>query len=404
MGEYSLTSASNLFKIKYLKLSENTYNSANVMLARAKKSYKFVGSKQFVSVPLGFAGGVGSGTLPTAGVAKYEDALIEAKKVYGVCQVEREAIKASQSSEGAFVEMTKESVKKTVESWMRNYTRILFGTGDGSLGTGDNVTNVTGNGTVGTPYIVTISAASWKEANWEEADLVNVGAETTKLEVVVVAPATKQISLVGASVILAAAAAGPAATNAIVYMQGSKDNDPIGFKGICDASSGSLYTIPVQRRWSAYQAASAGAGITTDMLNQDCLEIQRRCGKSPKMIVMGYTQFRKVLNLLEDKKEYLIEPRSQDLKGKISFRGIEFLTDAGAVPLLVERFVDDDRVYYINDDMMEIHHRPDFGWFDDDGTVFLRKDGADSYEARYGGYMQNYIVPSFQGVRTGLAT
>lgn len=403
MSEYSLTTASNLFKIKYLKLSENTYNSANVILGRVKKSYKFVGSKQFVSVPLGFSGGVGSGSLPTAGVGKYEDALITAKKVYGVCQVEREAIKASQTSEGAFVEMTKESVKKTVESYMRNYSRILFGTGDGSLGAGDGVTNVTGNGTTGTPYLVTISAASWKEANWEESDLVNVGVETTLLEVVAVDPATKVVSLVGASAILAAAAAGPTATSAVIYMQKSKDNDPIGLKGVCDATSGSLYTIPVQRRWKSYQAASAGAGITTDMLNKDTLAIQQRCGKAPKMIVTSYAQFGKILNLLEDQKEYMMDPRASELKGKISFRGVEFMTSAGAIPLFPERFCDDDRVYYINDDMIEIHHRPDFGWFDDDGTVFLRKDGADSYEARYGGYMENYIVPSFQGVRTGLA-
>jgi len=42
-------------------------------------------------------------------------------------------------------------------------------------------------------------------------------------------------------------------------------------------------------------------------------------------------------------------------------------------------------------------------WFDDDGTVFLRKAGEDVYEARYGGYLQSYIVPSFHGVLTGLA-
>jgi hypothetical protein len=61
-------------------------------------------------------------------------------------------------------------------------------------------------------------------------------------------------------------------------------------------------------------------------------------------------------------------------------------------------------MYFLNDNYIEIHHRPGFGWFEDDGTVFLRKASDDAYEARYGGYLQSYIVPSFQGVVTGLAT
>lgn len=404
MAQFSLTSASNLFKTKYLELSENTYNSANVLLGRCKKEYSFTGSQMFVSVPLSFQGGVGSGSLPTANVGKYEDALISAKKLYGVCQVDREAIKASQSNEGAFVQATKESVKKTVESYMRNMSRILFHDGTGSLGAGDGSTNVTGAGTSGSPYVVVISNATWKEANWEEGDYVNVGAETTQLEVTAVDPSAKSVSLVGSSVILAAAAAGPAATAAVIHMQNSKDNDPQGLKGVCDATSGSLYNIPVQRRWKSYQAASAGAGVTTDVMNGDVLEIQRRCGKAPKMIVTSYVQFKKILNLLEDQKEYQLDPRAANLKGVISFKGVEFMTSAGAIPLFPERFCDDDRIYYLNDDFITLHHRPDFGWFDDDGTVFLRKSDSDAYEARYGGYLQSYIVPSFQGVRTGLAT
>ena len=69
-----------------------------------------------------------------------------------------------------------------------------------------------------------------------------------------------------------------------------------------------------------------------------------------------------------------------------------------------ERFVEDDRMYFLNDNYITMYHRPDFGWFEDDGTVFLRKSDSDAYEARYGGYCEAYIVPSFQGVLTGLAT
>ena len=116
----TLSDASNLFKIKYEKLSENVYNSANVLLGRVKKSYNFTGKQLYIAIPQSFQGGVGSGKLPSANTAKYSEAQIFAKKMYAVVEVDRETIKASLSSEGAFVQATKEVVKKGVESFMRN--------------------------------------------------------------------------------------------------------------------------------------------------------------------------------------------------------------------------------------------------------------------------------------------
>jgi hypothetical protein len=325
--------------------------------------------------------------------------------VYGVAEIDREAIYAAETDEGAFVRTTKETVRKTIESYMRNEERIWFNDGTGALGTGDGSTAVTGAGTTGDPYLVIISSATWKEANWEEKDFVNVGTEETLVEVYEVVPASRQVKLVGTSATLAAASAGATGTSAVFYMQNSRNNDPLGLKGVLEATTGTLYTIPVQRRWKAgVQAASGGAGLTTDMLNEDMLEIRRKCGKDPNLIQMSFTQFRKFLNLLEDQKEYPVEPRAENLKGKVSFRGIEYISQSGSVPVFANRFIEDDRIYYLNDNFLTCYHRPGHGWFNDDGTVFLRKSNDDAYEARYGGYKENYIVPPFHGYRDGLAT
>ena len=169
------------------------------------------------------------------------------------------------------------------------------------------------------------------------------------------------------------------------------------------ATTGSLYAIPVTRRWSSFQKDAGGAGLTTDLMNLVMLGVEKKCGKVPKMIVTSYVQLQKLLNLIEDQKQYIIEPRSQDLKGKISFKGIEFMSSMGAIGVFADRFADDDKMYFLNDDYMTTYHRPGFGWFDDDGTVFLRLQSEDAYGARYGGYLENYIVPSFQGILFGLA-
>lgn len=403
MATFNLTSATNLFKIKYGKLSEQTYNSANVLLGRAKKEYNFTGKRMDVAVPTSFSGGVGSGALPTANSAAYEDAQITAKKVYSVIEVEREAIQASENDEGAFVRMTKETVKKGVESFNRNMSRILFNDGTGKLGV---TTAAAAGGTAAAPTVV-ISTATWKLANFEEKDYINVDSvanpySTSNVwEITAVAPSTRTITLARISGSVDLTGDSGAKT---LYMQNSKDLDPQGLKGALDATSGSLYGITVARRWQAFQKAAGGAGLTTDLMNECMLGVEQQSGKVPNLIVTSYSQYRKLLNQLEDQKQYLVEPRMPELKGKVSFRGVEFMSNAGPVGVFVDRFVEDDRMYFLNDNYITLYHRPGSpGWADDDGTVFLRKSSSDDYQARYVSYLECYIPPSFHGVLTGLA-
>ena len=409
--DMSLTEISALFKIKYEKLSENVYNSSNVLLGRCKKSYNFVGEKMVIAIPQSFAGGVGSGSLPKANKAKYGKAEITAKKLYARVQVDRETIKAASKDEGSFVRATKEVVKKGVESYMRNLSRILFSdsdqSGGGALAKGDNTTNVSGTGSTADPFIVSLEEASFKEANLEEQDLVNVEGESTNLEIVAVdaSSSVKTISLVGTSTILTAAIG--SATNKKIFMQGSEDKDPTGLgEALKSAASGSLYSINRDRKWSSTEVAASSASISTDLLNKVMLQVEKKCGKAPNLLVCSYEQYEKILNILEDQKRYEVKTRA-GLKSKsgadISFSGIEFMSTSGPVGIFPDRFADKDTVYALNDNQIHIHHRPDFGWFDDDGTVFMRLADEDAYEARYGGYLEIYVNPAFHGRITGLA-
>lgn len=401
---FSIAEASSLFKIHYDKLSMNVYNSANVLLGRCKKSFDFVGKQRHIAIPQSFAGGVGSGSLPKANTAKYAEALIESKKVYAVVEIDRETIKAAMRDEGSYVRATKEVAEKGVESFMRNMSRILFNDGTGALAEDDGTTNVSGSGTDVDPYVLTL-AADTKEANIEERDLINVNGESTTLEILEFDPDTLEIQLVGTSAALAAAT-GVSPLSGTLYMQGSKDNDPEGLKGVLDATAGSKYSIPIQRRWKATQVDASAAAISTDLMNSVMLKVEKRTGKVPNLIITSYKQFQKLLALQEDQKRYPIPNRAgiKDKNGEVlSFSGVQFMSTSGPIPVVPERFCEDDRMYFLNDNHIHIYHRPDFGWFDDDGTVFLRKADADEYEARYGGYLQVYINPNFHGVLSNLA-
>lgn len=396
MAQFSLTSGTALFKTKFGKLSENAYNSANPILGTIKKQYDFVGEDYKAAVPTFFSGGVGSGSLPTANPASAVKATLTAKKVYAVTEIQREALKASMGDEGAFVEAMKWNVQKTVESWNRNASRIIFGDGTGALGT----LSANATGTAAAPVGV-ITAASWVEGHWEENDYINFGSDASVFRIDEVIPSSRTIEMTRLSGTLDLTASG---SGMIAYMQNSKDNDPIGLKGVCDATSGTLYGVTVARRFQSTQIAAGGSGISTDIMNELVSKVMFKCGKAPKLLATSYTQMRKIKNFLEDQKIYQIDPRASELKGKISWSGIEFMANGSKLAIIEDRMCPDDRMYAINTDFITAYHRPDFGWFDDDGTVFLRIANDDAYGARYGGYYQNYIIPSFHGVVTGLST
>lgn len=396
MATFNQSTASALFKRRYLKYSENMYNSQNVTDARIKKTYDFTGEGLYMAIPLSFNGSVGSGSLPTANVASYDQAIITAKKVYGVALIDRETIKASANDEGSFVRGLKEVVKKTAESYARNTSRILFGSGDGSLGTSASVTGAN-------PYVLTF-AAGYNEANFEEGDIVNIETGNTDLFTVdTVAPQTD-----GTLDVTVTRISGSQTPDGVdeVFMQGSEDNDPHGLKNVLDATSSTLYDVTVGRKWQATQQDASSSSLDTSLMNSVMLSVDRKFGKSPNLIVTSHTQFGKLLDIIEDQKRYDLGPKygSDKLKASISWSALQFMSVTGAVPIVPDRFCDQSRMYFLNEDFIHRYHRPDFGWFDDDGTVFLREASADSYSARYGGYWQNFIRPTAHGVLTSLST
>ena len=404
-------------KIKYGKLIDKQFLQDNVLFGRMKKNENFVGKQIDRPVIQSIGGGVGAGSLPTANENQTALASITPKKVYAVVSVDRESMMAAKKDEGSFVRFTKHPVQIAVRSFNRNLERIF--TRGGAAGAGVLITgvvttdsNVSGAGSAGDPYIISFDTASrYYPAHFESieiGDILNAGTETTELEVVDMAItdssgySTGTVSLVGSSVLLAADTGSTAFVESL-YMQKSKDAEMIGLQGVLEATSGTLYNISVGRRWQSYIKSAASAALSTDLMNDVVINVKRRCGKAPKIILSSYHQFIKLLNLLEDHKRYNLPARSKDLKGQVSFSAIEYISPDGAIPVLASRFVDSNQMMFINDDHCELNLRPGgLEWFDEDGTVFLRESG-DSYEARYGGYGEFFINPHFQGLLDNLA-
>jgi len=412
---YDGSNEANLMKVKYGKLIEKQFAQNNVVFGRMKIKKDFVGSQIERPIIQSIGGGVSAGSLPTANESKTAKAIITSKKLYAVAKIDRETKAAAKTSEGSFVRMTAFPVKASTNAFNRNVERQLTRgavDGNGALITGDVAnSSCSGVGSVGDPTVISFSVAStYFPGHFESieiGDILNCNTETSELEVVDMSVtvasgyATGTISLVGASTRLDAIndVGTPAAFGASdkLYMQKSKDNEIFGLEGILSATTGSLYSVPVGRRWQSYQKDASAAAISTDLLNDLIINVKRQSGVAPKLILMGHHQYIKFLNLLEDSKVYNLPARDKKFKGQVSFSAIEYIGPEGKIPVVLSRFMDEDKVYALNEDHIEMCLRPGgFEWFSDDGSVFLR-ESTDSYEARYGGYGQLFVNPHFQG-------
>lgn len=400
----NLSSLSNLFKILYGKKSYAVFNTATPLLSKIKKEYNFKGKSMSLDAVLGFAGSVGSGTLPETNVYQQENATMTRKKLYARALLDREAMIASKGEQHAFEDVTKRQVKKAVESFTRNMSRQLFAYENGKVFEGDNATTVTGAGTTGSPYLVKGLASTWVKGFLEKKDKLNCGSETTILEVTAVDYTTRVVSLVGTSATLAAAVSGTSATSAKFYMQGSKDADLESILAVAKATSSTKYGISVGPRWQAAQIDASSAGISIDLINQLVSEVEFQ-SESPDLAVTSYKQLRKIKNLLGDKLRYtVVSPRDPIFKkAGISFQGVEIQTDAGPIPLVADRMCPDDHFFALNTDNITMHMAEAPKWFDEDGTVLLRSASLDAYECRYGLYGELFVHPNAQGVLYSLA-
>jgi hypothetical protein len=420
-ANYSISEQTGLFLTLFKNRSANMYNSANLLEGRIKKSNDFVGKQMNIETQLSFAGGYGAKLLPQGNPSLVEQAVITAKKHYSRVFVDREGLKAASSSKGAFQTYLAFPVKKTVEDFMRNMSRILFGDGTGILGRGDGATNVTGNGSSATPYIVTLRASDFNIANFEEKSIVQIvtglsagsnlggsaeGGDSVAnlLTISAVNKAARQISLVGTSAHLASLVAGPSslATTTGLVPQRSYLAEAQGLSGVLMATSGTLYGLNVQRRWQATQVDAGASGIVVDMMNDVMLQVEQTFGEAPNAIICNYNQYRKILAQLEDQKRYNLP--NKNVKGHMGFSGVEYMGTSGSVGIFVDRFCPEDKIFFLNDKYIQRYHRPGGAeWFQDDKTVFLRTVDEDVLEARYGSYMENFITPSAHGVLFNLA-
>ena len=419
MAELNMTNAAKLLKRQYGPGAINTYDISTPFLSQVKKTFNLEGERFEEYIPLSQGGGRGStqtGVVPTASPWKMDKAYFDAIESMSVVKLKRTLMYATKG-EGAWVDAQAESVKRGVILFRNNAERQFMGDGTGALGSIKAASTITDNG--GGNYTFFLTSSTFVEANWEEGDLVNIGTGSSDQFLVEDVDPDEENEFANPTLNVTRKTGNkvPAASDTI-FMQGSENNDMQGLRGILTATSGSIYGIPVSRRWKGFYIQNYGKGINPDLMDRIMLGVHRKCGQSPDLIVTSYTQWRMLKSTLEGLKRYestTITPRfnvpkvqgdlmKEAKSGRIGFKAILYDGPFGSAAIIVSRFCRRDEMFFLNSEYLEIKHMRGFGWHDEDGTVFLRETGKTNYEARYGGDMEAWIPPTFHGYVDGLTT
>ena len=147
----TLQTADNALKEVYLGVvSEQLNTSINPLLARINQTTSDVWGKEIRKLaPYGINGGIGAGdedgNLPNAAGNNYAQFVLELKNLYGKIEISDKAVRASQNSAGAFVNLLNAEMEGLIKASSFNFGRMLYGDGTGILAsiesnTGNTVT------------------------------------------------------------------------------------------------------------------------------------------------------------------------------------------------------------------------------------------------------------------------
>jgi len=411
----SRTLLTNTEEAKVLKTVFGPYNTqqfvqSSEVFGLAKKISGFTGKNKEIAFRGSAGAGVGAGVggLPEASQHAYLKATLTRKKSYARVDIDRETALATRDDKGAFVAFMKEYNDVAVTSFNLNIERQIIANdvnGAGSLAVGAAATGMDVTVANTDEYTIPLPLTS-NMYHFQVGHLLNVNSETTRVKVIAIVNTStvKSVTVKGTSARLAtlaaaAADAGEFSASDNLYMQGSKDSELSGIRGVLLATSGSYKGQAIGNNWVSTNVNKAGALVLTD-LDDVIIDMQVK-NEAPTIILASPKQYKKILSLLPSAKTYNVPAR--EYKGQISYSAIEYQSSAGPIPIKMNRFVPESEIFFLNMNHIEFHMLDAPMWLaKQDGSVLRDREDEDAMEGRYGVYWDLFVNPNFQGIIRGL--
>ena len=361
----TLQTAESALKNVYLGVVANQLNTnANPLLAKIKHSSKDVWGKEVRKLaPFGINGGIGAGSedgaLPTSSGNGYVQFVADLKNLYGKIEISDKAVRASANNIGAFVNLLSDEMEGLVKASSFNLGRMLYGDGSGLLATASSQSGT--------------KVTCDKVNNLIEGMLVDVYNDSTKvntagpLKITYVDRVNKQFTYESSAVVTIS-------SGYKIYVQGSKDFEISGLGKIFDSTQTSIYGVSKTEYPWLNPYVSTSATEISDILIQQAVDFLDMNVDSKINFITCSSQVRRAYQ------EYLGAYRRNidvtELEG-----GYKTITHNG-IPVVADRFVDDDTMYLLNTDDFTIHELCDWKWLEgEDGRILKQNQGYPTYSA-----------------------
>ena len=384
----TLQSAENALKTVYLGVVSNQLNTnANPLLGKIKQTTKDVWGKEVRKMaPYGINGGIGAGAetdeLPKAAGNNYIQFISDLKNLYGKIELSDKAIRASENNAGAFVNLLNDEMEGLIKASSFNFGRMLYGDGSGLLGTITAVDN--------TKKVLTCDSVR----NFIEGMVVDIYVSTTK---VVAGARISYVDRVNKKIhIVFAGDVSDIAVDGTIYVQNSKGFEITGL-GKIFSNSETLYGVTRANYPWLSPYTKANAGEISDGLIQTAIDFLEEVSGSAINYIACSSKVRRAYQ------EYLGAYRRNvdvmELAG-----GYKAITYNG-IPVVADRFVEDDAMYLLNTDDFVLHQLCDWKWLEgEDGRVLKQNAGYPTYTATLVKYAELVCdKPNGQAKITGIS-
>ena len=384
----TLTTADNALKEVYLGVVSNQLNTAiNPLLARINQTTSDVWGKEIIKVaPYGINGGIGAGTedgnLPSAAGNNYAQFKLTLKNLYGKIEITDKAIRASENSAGAFVNLLNSEMEGLIKASAFNFGRMLYGDGTGIVATIS--ANTTG--------AITVDSVK----NLMEGMVVD--AVTSQGAAVSGATGMRILSIDRASKILVVdtTLTASALVGDKLCVQGSYGNELTGLGEIFKSSGTYGWLVPYMKDISTTANNVTTLGQITDIIMQTAIdELEEVADSKVDFIVCS-------AGVKRNYQYYLANYRSNvdvmELAG--GYKAISY----NGIPVVSDRFVPANTMYLLNTKEFNLHQLCDWKWLEnEDGRVIRQNAGKPTYSAtlvKYADLICN--KPSGQAKITGI--
>lgn len=364
----TLSNADKALKTFYLGVLADQLNvGVNPLLAKIGQTSADVWGKEIKKLaPYGINGGIGSGeetdNLPASGSNNYAQFTLTLKNLFGKIELSDKAIRASQNSAGAFVNLLNAEMDGLLKASKFNFGRMLYGDGSGLI-----ATTVENAGSANNQ--ITVDSVKALIEGMTIDVYSSAGVKDTALSGARIAVIDRTNKIVTLSV----TAPSKYGAGYKLYVQGSKNNEITGLEAIF-GNSESIYGL--KRRDYSFLTPYTNAidGTVTAGAMQDAIDyVEETSGGAIDFIVTSYgvrKQYVEHLSQTRTNVDYLT------LDG-----GYKALSYSG-IPFVADRFVGDNDMYLLNSADFKLHQLCDWRWLEGEGgTVLHQVPGKACYSA-----------------------